>query len=94
MEKANGRIARHKTAIKRPSFSRPISCLLRDGLLDSETSLFDYGCGHGQDLKLLKDMDIQCDGWDPAFRPEAKKHRGDVVNIGYVINVIEDVNGV
>lgn len=84
-------IPRHKTAIRRPSFSLPIKCLLRDGLLDASKTLFDYGCGHGQDLKLLTDMDIRGDGWDPAFRPDAKKQRADVVNIGYVINVVEDV---
>jgi DNA phosphorothioation-associated putative methyltransferase len=37
-------------------------------------------------------MGIQCDGWDPTFRPEAKRKRADVVNIGYVINVIEHVH--
>jgi hypothetical protein len=70
-------IARHKTAIRRPSFSRPIACLLRDGLIDSSKTLFDYGCGHGQDLQLLSDMDIQCNGWDPMFRPAAKKQRAN-----------------
>lgn len=84
------RVARHKTAIRRPSFSLPIKCLLRDGLLDASKTLFDYGCGHGQDLNLLRDMDVHCDGWDPAFRPEATKNRAEVVNIGYVINVVEN----
>ena len=86
------KIARHKTAIRRPSFSRPVACLLRDGLLDSSKSLFDYGCGHGQDLQLLSELNIQCEGWDPMFRPAATKQRADVVNIGYVINVIEHVH--
>ncbi|MEO8495818.1 MAG: hypothetical protein ABI614_12155 [Planctomycetota bacterium] len=67
------KIARHKTAIRRPSFSRPIACLLRDGLVDPSKTLIDYGCGHGQDLELLSDMNIQCDGWEPASRPDAKK---------------------
>lgn len=84
------KIARHKTAIRRPSFSLPIKCLLRDGLLGPSSALFDYGCGHGQDLKLLRDMEIQCDGWDPVFRSEASKRPADVVNLGYVINVVED----
>lgn len=92
MSKFNGSIARHKTAIRRPSFSLPIKCLLRDGLLGPSTALFDYGCGHGQDLKLLSDMEIECDGWDPAFRPEASKRPADIVNLGYVINVVEDQN--
>jgi len=83
-------IARHKTAIRRPSFSLPIKCLLRDGLLDSSKTLFDYGCGHGQDLKLLSDIDIAANGWDPVFQPAQKRQSADVVNIGYVINVIEN----
>jgi hypothetical protein len=83
-------IARHKTAIKRASYSRPLKCLLRDGLLNQEKDYFDYGCGHGRDLKLLDDMGVENSGWDPAFRPSAEKKKAKVVNIGYVINVIED----
>jgi DNA phosphorothioation-associated putative methyltransferase len=83
-------IARHKTAIRRPSYSLPIKCLLRDGLVHAETSVFDYGCGHGQDIELLRGSGIRCDGWDPAFRPKGEKTLADVVNLGYVINVIED----
>lgn len=91
MDKVNGKIARHKTAIRRPSFSLPVKCLLRDGLVDASRSFFDYGCGHGQDLKLLDDLGIECKGWDPEFRPDAERVAADVVNIGYVINVVEDV---
>jgi len=86
----NVEIARHKTAIKRGGFSKPVKCLLRDGLLSNDKSFFDYGCGHGRDLDLLSDIDIKCSGWDPAFRPSAEKQNAEVVNIGYVINVIEN----
>ena len=61
-------IARHKTAIKRPSYSLPISCLLRDGLVHAATSFFDYGCGHGQDIELLRGSGIDGDGWDSCSR--------------------------
>jgi len=88
--KSTSQIARHKTAIKRPSYSLPIKCLLRDGVLDDSKTFFDFGCGHGLDLKLLVEFGVECDGWDPAFRPKAKKRSADVVNIGYVLNVIED----
>src|SRR5438128_1377636 len=84
------RIQRHKTAIRRPSFSLPVKCLLRDGLLDSSKSLFDYGCGHGQDLALLRGMNVSCSGWDPVHRPNAERAPADVVNLGYVLNVVED----
>ena len=83
-------IARHKTAIKRQSFSLPVKCMLRDGLLDTDRTFFDYGCGHGQDLELLSDMSIETAGWDPAHRPAGERKQADIVNLGYVINVIED----
>src|SRR5262245_51696416 len=38
-------IPRYKTAIGRSTLSRPVKLALADGLIDSETSLFDYGCG-------------------------------------------------
>lgn len=89
-EAANTSIYRHRTAIRRANLSAPIQCLLRDGLLNPERTLFDYGCGRGQDLDLLRSMEIPCDGWDPAYRPTAERKPADLVNLGYVINVIED----
>lgn len=86
------KIERHRTAIKRASFSLPVKCMLRDGLLDKTKSLFDYGCGHGRDLDLLASMEIACMGWDPSFRPDAPISRAEIVNLSYVLNVIEDVN--
>ncbi|MBX3399556.1 MAG: DNA phosphorothioation-associated putative methyltransferase [Gemmataceae bacterium] len=83
-------IFRHKTAIRRGDYSRPVKCLLRDGLLAAGVSFFDYGCGRGEDLELLTAAGMTCSGWDPAFRPEAQKQDADVVNLGYVINVIEN----
>src|SRR5262245_32247819 len=83
-------IQRHKTAIRRGDFSRPVKCLLRDGLLSKEVTFFDYGCGRGEDLELLAAEGIACGGWDPAYRPDAQRHDADVVNLGYVLIVIED----
>src|SRR5438270_617292 len=83
-------IPRHKTAIRRGDFSRPVKCLLRDNLLDRTVSLFDYGCGRGEDVELLTAEGIACGGWDPAHRPGGARHEADVVNLGYVINVIEN----
>jgi DNA phosphorothioation-associated putative methyltransferase len=83
-------IPRHKTAIRRGDFSRPVKCLLRDGLLDRSTTLFDYGCGRGEDVELLTAEGFPCNGWDPAYRPDAPRCQADVVNLGYVLNVIED----
>jgi DNA phosphorothioation-associated putative methyltransferase len=48
------------------------------------------GCGRGEDIQLLNAEGIACGGWDPAYRPDAPLIEADVVNLGYVINVIEE----
>src|SRR6185295_5441816 len=83
-------VARHRTAIKRRDLSRPIRIARDDGLIHSAVSLFDYGCGHGDDIRRLADLGIHCQGWDPVYRPSAERIPADVVNLGYVINVIEN----
>jgi DNA phosphorothioation-associated putative methyltransferase len=55
-----------------------------------EWSVFDYGCGHGGDVKRLKKLGIDCAGWDPAHAPSQERRCADFVNLGYVVNVIED----
>jgi len=84
-------ISRHKTAMTRVNFSRPIQIALSLGLISSGCSVFDYGCGKGDDLRGLNSSGITCSGWDPIYRPEGEKKEADVVNLGYVINVIEDI---
>jgi DNA phosphorothioation-associated putative methyltransferase len=83
-------IARHRTAIRRYRCSRPISLALNDGLITSRTSVLDYGCGRGGDLRYLQKRDIRAEGWDPHYRPEVVVKPADVVNLAYVLNVIED----
>lgn len=85
-------IPRYKTAIRRADLSRPVKAALRDGLILPTATVFDYGCGHGQDIELLAGQGIACNGWDPAFRPDSPKDPAEVVNLGYVLNVIEDVD--
>jgi DNA phosphorothioation-associated putative methyltransferase len=89
MDNLAAEIPRHKTAIRRGDFSRPVKCLLRDSLIGPAVSVFDYGCGRGEDLELLAEDGISCEGWDPAYRPDTSVQEADVVNLGYVINVIE-----
>jgi DNA phosphorothioation-associated putative methyltransferase len=83
-------VARHKTAISRTDLSRPIKLALGDGVLGGDIRLFDYGCGRGDDLRLLKVRGIGGNGWDPVHRPAAPALAAPVVNLGYVVNVIED----
>ncbi|MBJ8348843.1 DNA phosphorothioation-associated putative methyltransferase [Antrihabitans sp. YC2-6] len=51
--------------------------------------VFDYGCGRGSDIDFLRLMGYTADGWDPHHRPGAELCEAAVVNLGYVINVIE-----
>ena len=37
-------------------------------------------------------MGCQASGWDPVHRPHTDRTRSEVVNLGYVVNVIEDVD--
>ncbi len=83
-------IDRHKTALVRHELSAPMKTLAKFGFLNGEYSVFDYGCGRGDDLRELEAHGLDVSGWDPNFRPDAEKTSSDVVNIGFVINVIED----
>jgi DNA phosphorothioation-associated putative methyltransferase len=83
-------IDRHKTAISRYNFSKPVQSILEYNLLEDNESLFDYGCGLGDDLRGLTSMGYKCSGWDPVHKADEKKNTADVVNLGFVLNVIEN----
>jgi DNA phosphorothioation-associated putative methyltransferase len=83
-------IQRGNTAIRRSNCSRPIAIGLADGLINRQKQVFDYGCGHGEDIRYLKSQGVKASGWDPFHLPKGKPKISDVVNIGYVLNVIED----
>jgi DNA phosphorothioation-associated putative methyltransferase len=63
---------------------------MADGLLPPEVTAFDYGCGKGDDIRLLRTLGHTVDGWDPIHRPDGKRLPADVVNLGYVVNDIEE----
>ena len=84
-------IDRHKTAIVRRGLSSPLKILFNKGYLNGDYSVFDYGCGLGDDLAELQANGIDASGWDPNFKPDADLYNADIVNLGFVLNVIEDV---
>ncbi|MSV82270.1 MAG: DNA phosphorothioation-associated putative methyltransferase [Actinobacteria bacterium] len=74
----------------RTFLSRPVQQLLADGLLDGPAGFFDYGCGRGGDVRHLREMGMPAAGWDPAHAPDEPLVPSAVVNLGFVVNVIED----
>ena len=83
-------IHRHRTALTRYSLSKPVRLAVEHGVLTKERTFFDYGCGRGDDLSGLANLGHTVAGWDPTFRPDAERTFASVVNLGYVLNVIED----
>jgi len=83
-------VARHLTALTRSRASAPMQILERHGFLDGARSIFDYGCGRGGDVRWLKECGVHAQGWDPHFAPDESTCACDLVNLGFVVNVIED----
>jgi hypothetical protein len=86
------KIDRQRTAIARYELSAPMKALAKNGFLEGQYSIFDYGCGRGDDLRELEAHGLDALGWDPNFLPDADLHNADLVNIGFVVNVIEERN--
>lgn len=84
------RIERHRTALHRVSLSRPVRQAIDDDVIDDSCEVFDFGCGRGGDVLRLRAAGLRAHGWDPAFAPDEALRAADVVNLGYVVNVIED----
>ncbi|NOI23444.1 DNA phosphorothioation-associated putative methyltransferase [Vibrio mediterranei] len=83
-------IDRHRTALVRHELSAPMKTLVKHGYLEGHYSIFDYGCGRGDDLRELEAHGLDAIGWDPNFRPDSDKSLSDIVNLGFVLNVIEN----
>jgi len=64
-------VQRHKTAIARYKFSKPIQSLIEYGLLKEEVSLLDYGCGIRAKeycFRGLRESVLKADCARPGFR--------------------------
>jgi hypothetical protein len=84
------RVHRHRTAMTRTELSKPIRQAMACGILSEGKTVFDYGCGLGTDADGLRTLGYEAAAWDPAYFPDAPKKAADVVNLGYVLNVIEN----
>src|SRR5690349_1140737 len=85
-------VDRGRTAMHRTELSRPVSLALADGVLEPTDSVFDYGCGRGADVVRLRELGINASGWDPVHSATNPKLSANVVNLGYVVNVIESAS--
>ncbi|WP_020560062.1 DNA phosphorothioation-associated putative methyltransferase [Thiofilum flexile] len=90
IDTASQNVDRHRTALTRYALSTPMQLLAKHDFLDGKYTIFDYGCGKGSDVEILQKNAITAQGWDPYFCPHNPKQMADIVNIGFVINVIED----
>ncbi|WP_293149721.1 MULTISPECIES: DNA phosphorothioation-associated putative methyltransferase [unclassified Microcoleus] len=85
------KIERHKAAMVRNSISKPVRLVLESDLFVDGMTFFDYGCGYGGDVKCISQEGYGAAGWDPYYQPDTPQICADIVNIGYVINVIESL---
>ena len=76
--------------MRRAALSRPLRLSLLQEVARPDRTYFDYGCGRGDDIASLVSQGFSAAGWDPAHCPDSPLVRSDVVNVGYVVNVIED----
>ena len=83
-------VVRHRTAIIRRDLSQPVQMLIAHRIVTEATTVLDYGCGQGDDVAALAAGGFQAFGWDPHYAPDGPRRAADVVNLGFVLNVIED----
>ena len=83
-------IERHRAAIPRIDLSRPVKLAIEWEILNTNLTFFDYGCGYGGDVERTKKLGYKSAGWDPYYFPDVELRSTDIVNLSYIINVIED----
>lgn len=74
------------TAKEREYLSFPAKILLNKNLLTGD--VLDFGCGLGNDAKLLKSKGINIEGYDKHYFPKYPKKRYDTIICFYVLNVL------
>ncbi len=76
----------HLTAIERTNLSSPVRFLLARDLLKSR--VLDFGCGLGNDVKLLQQKGLDIVGYDPHYVPIYPTGKFDTIVCCYVLNVL------
>ena len=76
------------TAPHRKRLSKSMLYLIRSRKLSKQTSLLDYGCGHGFEWQYLRSLGYDANGYDPHYFPAYHDRQFDVVTMLHVLNVI------
>ncbi|RCJ29037.1 HIT family protein [Nostoc minutum NIES-26] len=76
----------HLTAIQRTYLSFPAQFLLNQNLLQGK--ILDFGCGFGNDVKLLRQKNCDITGYDPYYFPQYPQDKFDTIICSYVLNVL------
>ncbi|NMG18766.1 HIT family protein [Brasilonema bromeliae] len=83
----------HLTAIERIHLSVPAQFLLDKNLLQDKVNnknniVLDFGCGLGNDVKLLRKKGFDVTGYDPYYFPQYPNEKFDTIICFYVLNVL------
>jgi diadenosine tetraphosphate (Ap4A) HIT family hydrolase len=76
----------HLTAIERSYLSFPAQFLFNQNLLQGK--ILDFGCGFGNDVKILRQKGCDITGYDPYYFPEYPDTKFDTIICFYVLNVL------
>jgi diadenosine tetraphosphate (Ap4A) HIT family hydrolase len=76
----------HLTAKEREHLSFPAKILYNQNLLVGD--VLDFGCGFGNDVKLLREKGISIEGYDKFHYPEYPSKKYDTIICFYVLNVL------
>ncbi|PPS45418.1 HIT family protein [Chroococcidiopsis sp. TS-821] len=76
----------HLTAIERTYLSFPAKFLLNNNLLKGK--ILDFGCGFGNDVKILRQKGFDITGYDPYYFPNYPQEKFDTILCFYVLNVL------
>ncbi|BAY37722.1 hypothetical protein NIES2111_20620 [Nostoc sp. NIES-2111] len=76
----------HLTAINRTYLSFPAQFLLNQNLLQGK--ILDFGCGFGNDVKILAQKGFDITGYDPYYFSQYPQNKFDTIICSYVLNVL------
>jgi len=76
----------HLTAKEREYLSFPAKILFYQNLLIGD--VLDFGCGFGNDVKLLKSKGVNIEGYDKHYFPKYPTKKYDTIICFYVLNVL------